>query len=264
MFSRAMEINSMPKPIIVCGMARSGTTFVRNLFNSHSDIAMSDEFFLYKYPSISSLFSDFRVVLEAAGNRGELGPRKALVMYSLWFAASSDIYLEETWKASYFGNKTPGAEHDFEFYEDVFAACPPTYVYVMRNPVNVFISRLNMNWGPLPNIRQQIGRYLKSIARYEEALHRFADRVQLLQIDKMGGDYEARLSYVETLFSKIGLPLDDKLKQFVKRWKPAQTAKSKLKRGQKLVTALSEEDVSTIRAHSKIMDVIEKYGYEVQ
>ena len=70
-------------PIIVCGSARSGTTFICDLLDSHPEISMSDEFFLYKTPSLLSFFGELDGVRSPLLPKEEKRTRKEQMMKML-------------------------------------------------------------------------------------------------------------------------------------------------------------------------------------
>ena len=247
-------------PIIVCGVARSGTTFVRDLIDSHPDIAMSDEFFLYRISSLSTLLKELEAV---AGKRCNWSSARSKLVRAMWFCATDEKRQEKGVSARRFGNKTPGAEHYFDFYEEVFADAPPKYVYVMREGERVFLSRLNMRWGRTPTIGQQVKRYLLSIAKFEAFLSRSPDRIHLLRIDQIGEAYEDRVEEVERLFAFIGENVTAHVQQFVERWRHAQTTSGKHKNHpENVLHALPDKAVKFLASHGAYQACMAKYGYD--
>jgi hypothetical protein len=256
-----MPINQT-NPIIVCGIARSGTTFARDLLHAHPDIAMSDEFFLYKIPSIIPMFTELATAFETLHSRGDWNERKAQIMRMLWFYTSQSQRMEEGMNARRFGNKTPGAEHYIEFYDSIFDANSPLYVYLLRQGEKVFLSRYNVDWGNIPPIRGQLKRYLNSISVIEAYQEVHPDRVYILQLDRITPTFEARLEETQKLLAFLGEHLVDEMLPFISTWKPVQTtAQVRRKDPQSTIRELPQEDKRVLYSNDEYNRYMAKYGY---
>lgn len=250
---------ALTPPIIVCGVARSGTTFARDLIASHPEIAMSDEFFVYRFPSLMRFLEELESTWPQSEYRGELKDRKGDIMRALWFHTSSEPIRRRGVNSRRFGNKTPGAERYFDFYDRVFEASPPQYVYLLRRGMDVFVSRLNMPWQGQPSLQGQLKRYFRSISLMESFRRRHPGRLYILQLDRIGPSYEQRIQAVEKLFGFFGEEPGDQVRRFVDQWRPVQLGAT-LARGP-LVTSLPDEDQELLAGHSEYQEVMQRYGY---
>lgn len=158
---------------------------------------MSDEFFIYKTPSLITWFQEMTKAFDTLDNRfdnqDDWGTRKMQIMRLFWFYTSKSHHIEKGLTARRFGNKTPGVEHYIEFYDNIFEKNPPLYIYVLREGKKVFLSTLNMDWGKNAHIKGQLKRYLDSIAIIETYQQKHLGRVYILQPDKIEPTYEARV-----------------------------------------------------------------------
>ena len=121
-----LPLSNNESPIIICGQARSGTTFLLRLLNSHPDIVLSQEHFLYKTPSTQSWFEEMESAFAGLKGRGTWPAKSAALMRSLWYLTSNDQTIESGQQARRWGNKTPGSEKYLDFYENIFQFCPRT------------------------------------------------------------------------------------------------------------------------------------------
>lgn len=257
-----MSCPPLKKPIIVCGVARSGTTFVRDLLHSHPDIAIADEFFLYRIPSLIPLFEELRALAGRRLSQEEWQARKAGMMRTLWFSVSQEARLQKQSAVRRIGCKTPGAEHFIDFYDDVFSLTAPLYVYVIREGYKVFVSRKNMEWGKVPTVQSQLKRYLQSIAAIEAFRHAAPERVHIIQLDALGNRYDERKVAVDALFRFVGESPSPEVEAFVHRWRPSQASAPRCRSaGRKPITSLSENERNILLSNSEYCDTMRRYGY---
>lgn len=256
-----MNGDDLTPPVIVCGVARSGTTFVQNLIDAHRDIAMSDEFFLYRMPTIEQLLTELGDAFPA--RRGDWPHRRAQIVRALWFGLSGEQRAAVGLSARRFGNKTPGAERYFDFYDQLFEVALPQYVYVLRRGADVFLSRANVRWGDrVPPIEKQLRWYKHSVAVMEEFRARHPERLHVVQVDRTGDTVEDRWKLVQGLFGFIGEIPDAGVGQFVEDWPRPQTSRAKVEQqGRDLVTELTEEQRRVLDADQDYQELLRRYGY---
>lgn len=256
-------ISRKTNPIIICGVARSGTTFARDLLDAHPDIAMSDEFFIYKMPSIEALFTEIETAFVSLVNRGDWSERKGSLMRMFWFYTSKGFRIERGMTTRRFGNKTPGAEHYIQFYDSVFEGNRPIYVYLLREGEKVFLSRYNVSWGNVPPIQGQLKRYIDSIETIENFREQNLDRVFILQLDRIEPTFEARLKETKKLFSFIGEDVLDDMLPFMREWRPIQTTEHALRKtSTPKLHELPNEAKQFLGNNKKYQSLMEKYAYK--
>jgi hypothetical protein len=244
-------------------VARSGTTFTQDLLDAHPEIGVSDEFFLYRVPAVQSLFDELNAIVANRAGAENWPQRRAHLMRTLWFHGSRESRLVKGMSSRRFANKTPGAEQYLEFYDGVFAAAPPLYVYMMREGRKVFISRNNMSWGKKRGIKQQVKGYLDSLAVLEAYRREHGDRVFVFQLDRIEPTPEARLREVTRLFAFLREDVVDEVARFVQKWKPAQTSVQYRRRtgGSEILTELPHDEQTYLDRHRDYQAVMRRYGY---
>lgn len=251
----------MQKPIIVCGVARSGTTFVRDLLKAHDKIVMSDEFFVQKMPHLKTFLEECEGAFPK--RRGSWSDRKSEMMRAMWFLYSNNGVGRSFLEAPRFGNKTPGAEHYFEFYDWAFEADDPLYIYVLRRGDDLFLSRLNVLWGKVPSVKTQLRKYKDSIRAMEEFQATHPERLHVVQLDRLGSSIEDRRAFTESLFAFAGETLDAGVMQIVETWpKPNKTTRTERPADQPLLTALPDRFRRVMGLDPEYQELLERYGYE--
>lgn len=250
-------------PIIVCGSARSGTTFVWRLLDSHPQIAMSDEFFIYKTPSLVPFFQEMNATFNSLVNRGDLSTRKEQIMRMLWFYTSNEKRLKKGMTVRRYGNKTPGAEHYIDFYDDVFEKHPPLYIYLLRKGKDVFLSVRNTEWGKNANMNGLVNRYLESIKAVEAFQEINSKRIFILKLDKIGNDEQSRMKMTKSLFEFVGEEIEEEMMPFLRAWKPVHTTQDVRRNDpDSILRELPEKDIEFLEYHEEYQHFMNKYGYE--
>lgn len=258
-----MSKHRKQSPIIICGSARSGTTFIRNLLNEHPDIAVSDEYFLYKTPSIVKFFKEWSAAIPILADRGDPGGRKADLMRMLWFYSSQENLLEKGLTSRRYGNKTPGAKHFIDFYDYVFENNPPLYVYVLRQGKSVFLSVRNTDWGKKVHISGQIRRYVDSVKAIENFQKWNPERAFIIQLDKIEPTHEARLKETHRLLDFIEEKPVAEILRYAKTCKPAHTTKQVRRKDPETIQKhFSEGELKILANHKEYQSILKKYGYE--
>ncbi len=232
------------------------------LLNSHPKIALSDEFFLYKSPSVQCWFPEMHKGLNDLVNRGEWPERKAAIMRAVWYLTSTPAVVEDGLKCRRWGNKTPGSENYLDFYESVFEWCPPRYIYALRDPRKVFLSVRNMTWGRHANIDGQIRKYCESVLQMEQFKANHPERIFVCQVDQIGDDENERLESIREVFAFVDESVTDEVDLFTKKWREVhsnETVRRKTPEG--VMTELSTADLKAIEKNDRIQNIMSRYGY---
>lgn len=143
------------RPVVVCGLPRSGTSLVRELLNAHRKVVILDEFPMARIPSFMALAGELECLLqdplESWRGQAQLSfqRRLAWLVSCLWASASRPEVLFRFVKARNrrFGMKTPSAELNYRDLAKLFRPFFPQYVYCMRDPVEIYESLLSVAWG---------------------------------------------------------------------------------------------------------------------
>ncbi len=106
-----LQASRQTRPIIVCGAARSGTTFTGALLGTHPAIVITGEFFLYKSPATLAVFDELQQAYSHRWTTEEWARRRARLMREMWLSASREPAVVKSQTARRIANKTPGAEH---------------------------------------------------------------------------------------------------------------------------------------------------------
>ena len=210
----------VPPPIIVCGPPRSGTTTTRRLLDAHPKISITSEFPLQELKPIEQLLKKLGKQIQGKNFRR----RRGQIMQTIWWAASKE---KPSLDAPMLGNKTPWSEMHARFYEWVFAADPPKWLYVLRDPRATFKSVLNMPWSTWDtDVGRLLDRYKKSLKAMEDLKTQRADSIFVFQIDKLD-DVEDRKSRCDELFAFLGLNPSPATQAFVEEWPSVNSTATK-------------------------------------
>jgi hypothetical protein len=185
-------------PIVVCGPARSGTTAVRAMLNSHPDISIAREVPLDRLPSLRPLLEE---IAEHHRDRWTQ-ERRAEVVRGLWFAASRPLRSSSNSLARRWGMKTPWSELDSDLWDSLVS---PVYVYAMRRGDRVFRSHIRLGWGT-DSPAGLIDRYKKSLAAFEKLRSRGV--AHIVRLDRVDSP-EDRRRMGEEVFAFLGESLDE-------------------------------------------------------
>jgi hypothetical protein len=202
-------------PIIICGFPRTGTTFLQALLNSHPEIHISREYRFRALFATPLLCAQAGLLhrRETEQWRG-MSPDEARVsvLRALWYHGEPEGLV-----ARRFGNKTPGNERHFWFFESVFRRTPPRYIYAARDPVAAIGSYRRMSWGESRSVWRlsaQLGRSLRAMRRFQA---RHPDRLLVAALDRVATDADRR-SFVQRIFRFIRETPTREVWRFVDDW----------------------------------------------
>lgn len=194
--------HSTPRPLIVCGMGRSGTRMCANILTNSKLVELQGEL---GGPAGTRLLA----WLEAA--RAQAGESASASIYEKTrqaFRLAAAGKPSERPQALWFGHKTPRHERHFRRYEAIFddPDNQATYVYCMRNPFDVWRSYRAMPWNKFETVRDFLTSWTRSVATYEMMVATAPDRVLLFNLDQMvrSEDWSDHLG--PALFDPLGLP----------------------------------------------------------
>lgn len=134
------------RPVIVAGMARSGTTVVGAMVRKCGDIVLFPELSPHSTPAMFDLFEQLRATLFSqrwrAFTPADVDARVVELLRRVW-GAGRDVEDDDIGQAR-FGIKQPHAEEMHGVFASVLGAHRPQWVYSMRDPVAVYGSTLRM------------------------------------------------------------------------------------------------------------------------
>jgi hypothetical protein len=134
-------------PLILCGVARSGTRMISDILNAHPNILVEAEM------HAKTIEAYFAFLDQVQQNFDHYSARKGYALDKHWQRSQTDLHhlffatagkrrtsLEPGTEIKYHGLKTPGYERYFEQFEAMFKRQPPLYVYALRQPGAVWRS----------------------------------------------------------------------------------------------------------------------------
>lgn len=201
-----LDVESLDRPIIVCGPARSGTTAVSAMLNTSGRILIGREVPLERLPSLRHLLE------ETAEYQGKAWTdrRKAQVVRALWLSLSRPA--REKPGAKRWGMKTPWAEFDDGLWGNLVQ---PQYVYVLRRGDRVFQSHVRLGYG-MGNTPERLLTLYKDSIRAFERLRANRD-AHLVQLDQ-AQDNAARYDLAKGLFAFLREDIDSSVERFIEEW----------------------------------------------
>ena len=169
------------RPLIVCGMGRSGTRMCANILSNSRDVEMQGEI---GGPAGSRMMA----WLEANyPQRSEADPYRIYRLARATFREGSAGRPQDRPRALWFGYKSPRHERYFHRYERLFEdpARRPRYVYCLRNPFHVWRSYRAMPWNKFKDVRAFLQAWNRSVGTWETMRRQAPDRVSLFNLDSM-------------------------------------------------------------------------------
>lgn len=243
-FAEARVKGRRRRPIIVCGMPRSGTRMIATYLEASPDVVITNE-----YPVSllrSALLHEATLIRSLEKKRGTRWMRRFRREYWLeqWVLASRPQVQKKAKTARRIGNKTPGVEAFFEDFELAFAGQEPLYVYCARPPLKVLRSLYNMPWND-KSVRFNWERYKASIRDLARMVEKAPERVLMVRVDAL----QTRRDYVRlgrTLYRFVGEPITPERIQTFRGLRPAQPLSQVLR--DQPTRELTAEDEGLVRS----------------
>ena len=192
------------RPLIVCGMGRSGTRMCANILSNSLDVELQGE---VGGPAGSKMVS----WLEAAHDQSPAqDPHRVYRLARVTFREGSAGRPQDRPDARWFGYKSPRHERYFERYEVLFSDPERRahYVYCLRNPFHVWRSYRAMPWNKFRDARDFLQAWNRSVRTYETMARSAPDRVSLFNLDSMIQAPDRLEWLTPTLLEPLGLSPD--------------------------------------------------------
>jgi len=212
------------RPIIICGFPRTGTTFLQALLNCHSEIHISIEYRLRAVFATPLLCAQIARLhrREHEKWRGLVPDEaRAAMLRAIWYYSEPNGLL-----ARRYGNKTPGNERHFWFFESVFRRIPPLYIYMIRDPAAVLASYKRMPWGhnaPLWPLIGRLGGSLRSMRKFQT---RHPARLLTVSLDR-ATTMDGKRTLVEEVFRFVEEEPTPEVWRFVDQWSIVNPSKNR-------------------------------------
>lgn len=209
------EISAARKftPLIVCGMARSGTRMITDLLNRFDEVAIQPEMhaatldaYLEMTESISGTYSYYS---EKKGrNLAKYWERfQPALAFCFLALGNKKGPVGRGKKISYLGIKTPSYEHKFDAFEQIFHhGQAPLYVYCMRRPKKVWASWKSLGY------EQEVGvfsrRYRRSLKKALRISESCRGRFALFDLDSYLAAQEKRQWVIDHVLAPLVLSVE--------------------------------------------------------
>ena len=235
---------SIPRPLIVCGMGRSGTRMCANILTNSKQVELQGEL---GGPAGTRLLAWLET---ARAQRGEAAfvetYEQARKAFRLGAAGKSAERPEALW----FGHKTPRHERHFRRYEAIFddPENRAIYVYCIRNPFDVWRSYRAMPWNKFQTVQDFLNAWLRSVGTYEAIAGAAPDRILLFNLDQMIRAEEWSDYLTPTLFAPLGLHASS----FLHPVQTLRNSNSSLNKTGARPEPISEEDRRAIADHPEV------------
>jgi len=227
-----------PRPLIVCGMGRSGTRMCANILTNSALVELQGEL---GGPAGTRLLA----WLETARiQRGEGASAATYEQARQAFRIGASGKPAERSDAVWFGHKTPRHERHFRRYEIIFDDPDnrPTYVYCIRNPFDVWRSYQAMPWNKFSTVDEFLKAWLRSVSTYEMIAAQAPGRIFVFNLDEMVRASEWTDYLQPALFDPLSLSEDS----FQKPVQTIRNSNSSLNKTGAKPEPISEADRHTI------------------
>jgi hypothetical protein len=242
------------RPIIVSGMARSGTTVLGSMVRKCGDVVLFPELSPHSTPALFDLLREVRATLASQRWRpfteADIDARIVELLRRIWGSGRDEA--DDDTGQERFGLKQPQAEDLHASLSSVLGSFRPQWVYAVRDPLAVYGSNLRMaKWGDIaPDVF--IGRCLAS---FEAALElRSTGDLIAFDIERAASDegYRERRAFDVKDFLGFGKPRG--LRPFLKGW-PAINVSGGRNAGP-LPDREIEHRIEAFAAHPRYVDVL--------
>lgn len=178
---RVETSDDQAKPLIVCGMGRSGTRMCANILLNSGAVELQGEIGGPVGTKMVAWLEAVRTQRKANGQQCVYRLARAA------FRDSSPGRPLDRPDARWFGHKTPRHERHFERYERIFdePGRGARYIYCLRNPFHVWRSYRAMPWNKFKSANGFLTAWIKSVRTYEAMRERAPERVLLFNLDEM-------------------------------------------------------------------------------
>ena len=207
-------------PIVVLGAPRSGTTYLRNILDSHPDVSISNEVRLLEWLH--------RALAATQDDRALLADRDDFVafLHAELPALVRRYYAARAPAARWWGDKNPHyAEHEGTLRTLASVFPRSRFVHIVRDPRAVVASLLKKRhedgrpWTKPEEAHVLVGTHLEVAARFGATMP--PDRYRLLRYEDLVEDDEAA---ARGLFAWLGIPFHDAVAQLCRAQAVQRTA----------------------------------------
>lgn len=220
-------IPPISRPVVVCGMARSGTSLVGQLLKTSPDIVVFPELSPASTPAVFDLLTQVRHTIHAQSWRPfsaeDIEARVIELLRRVWGAGRDPDMHDDTGQRR-FALKQPHAEDWAEHFHASLPTYPPQWVYTYRNPAAIYDSTLRQaGWGDIsPDA------FMETFLRSVSTARRLADRGDLFAFDVERATTEKghRLDQIDGLFSHLELTPTGRTTRFVENWPQVNTSEA--------------------------------------
>lgn len=220
-------IPPITRPILVCGMARSGTSLIGQLLKTSPDIVVFPELSPASTDAQFDLLSQVRSTIRAQPWRPfadeDIEARVVELLRRIW-GAGRDPDLHDDTGQRRFALKQPHAEDFASQYERVLGDARPQWVYTLRDPVAIYDSTLRQAaWGDI-----EPDRFLDTFLRSTATARTLEAAGDLLVFDVSRGTHDGayRMERTEELFAFLELAPTAAMHGFVKTWPGVNTSEA--------------------------------------
>jgi len=238
------------RPIVICGVPRSGTTALSLMLNQHAEIGLAREIELYKLPSIVPMLSETAVHHKDAWTP----ERRDEVVKAIWYFIGRPVGVRID--ARRWGMKTPWSEFNRDLWDPLVS---PLWVYVIRRGDRVFQSNMRLGYGDADDPERMIARYKESIHIGEAMAREGAGHICHMDL---ADDFESRMRLAEGVFGFIEEEIDPGVRAFVEKWPTQHPATNPTNEGGPAGSVeLPDRWQELLEADSEYQEMMLAHGY---
>jgi hypothetical protein len=252
-----MDVIAPTRPVVVCGMPRSGTSLAGQIVKKADGVVIFPEFSPAAVPAMFDTLAQTRDMLSSApwhGFPAELVDARIVELLRRMWAAGRPAERAEDPEAPVFGLKQPNAELYHERFAVELGRYRPRYVYTVRDPAAMYDSLLRMAaWGDLTPRAFRLRLELSFDAAAELAA---SGDGFVLNVARATADVEYRERRCTELMAFLDLEPAARFANFLRAWPPVNRAEGE-NRGD-LADREIVARVETFRGHRRSASLLQR------